>query len=426
MTRRWSIFLVTSSLFFLSQFYRTSNAVIAPQLIQDLDLDTEGLGLMSASFFYGFALTQIPLSVLLDKIGARRMMTALSLVGILGAVIFSRAESLSLAVLARILLGVGMACNLMGTLKLLTDWFEPLAFGTLSGLVFSIGTMGNMVATTPLVILAEKFGWRLSFQLIAGLHLLLTLAFYVVAHDRPQRQTGNQVAFETTLSFHEALGHMRLLLKQKDYWIISFGTFARYGIFAAIQALWAGPFLMEVMGYSAIKTGNLIFLLNVGLTLGGPFWGALSDRLFKTRKWVIISGLIILALITLALAVISADTALIVSALLFFGFGLAGAVGILMYPHIRDLMPIEMAGAAMTGINFFTMMGSAVFMQGLGSLMQYIYPHTSRGPAAFQTAFLLCAGWLLLVSVLYLFTKDKKLVEIRCSGENICQLTKSR
>ena len=84
---------------------------------------------------------------------------------------------------------------------------------------------------------------------------------------------------------------MVTLFTQKDFWIISFATFARYGIFAAFQALWAGPYLMEVMGYSALTAGNLIFLLNVGMILGAPCWGMVSDRLFNTRKWIIVGRL---------------------------------------------------------------------------------------------------------------------------------------
>jgi nitrate/nitrite transporter NarK len=255
MSRRWSIFIITSAHFFLSQFYRTSNAVIAPQ---------ESLGLMSASFFYAFALTQIPLSLLLDKIGARRMMTGLSLLGIFGALIFSWADSMSIGITGRILLGVGMACNLMGTLKLISDWFSPLTFATLSGLVFSIGTLGNMIATTPLVLLTEQFGWRQSFHLIAGVNLILTLTLYIIVRDKPQEQ------FESANSnpppgFQQAFANLKHLFKQKDYWIISLSTFVRYGVFAAFQALWAGPYLIEVMGYSARNTGNLIFLMNIGL-----------------------------------------------------------------------------------------------------------------------------------------------------------------
>ena len=167
MSRRWLIFAIASSLFFLSQFYRVSNAVIAPLLIQDLSLDTKSIGLMSASFFYAFAITQVPISLLLDKLGPRHMMTGLSLIGVTGAIIFSLADSLTIGVMGRAMLGVGMACNLMGPYKLLTLWFNPRSFATLAGILVAIGSIGNMVATTPLVILVEQVGWRTGFQLIA-------------------------------------------------------------------------------------------------------------------------------------------------------------------------------------------------------------------------------------------------------------------
>ncbi|UCG06599.1 MAG: MFS transporter [Desulfobacterales bacterium] len=406
MSRRWSIFIITSAHFFLSQFYRTSNAVIAPQLVLDLSLDTEALGLMSASFFYAFALTQIPLTLFLDKVGARRVMTVLSLVGILGAFVFSWADSLSLGLVGRILLGVGMACNLMGTLKLVSDWFAPLIFATLSGVVFSIGTLGNIVATTPLVLLVEKVGWQRSFQFIAGINIVLTCVLYLIVRDKPEEITSGTAASMGVTSFHQALANLKLLLRQKDYWIISLSTFVRYGVFAAFQALWAGPYLIEVMGYSAVNAGNLIFLMNIGLLVGGPFWGVVSDRLFRNRKWLIITSLIVLSVITFAFSTILPTTRLMVSALLFFGFGFFTGAGLLMIPHIKDLMPNHMAGAAMTGINFFTMIGPAVFLHGLGILMQALYPHASRGPEAFNAAFLLSVSCLVGVAVLYLFTRD--------------------
>ncbi len=406
MSRRWSIFAITSAHFFLSQFYRTSNAVIAPQLIQDLALDTEALGFMSASFFYAFACTQIPLSLLLDRIGARVMMTVLSLVGILGAFVFSWADSLGLGLIGRILLGIGMACSLMGTLKLVADWFTPRTFATLSGVVFSIGTLGNIIATTPLVLLVEQVGWRHSFQLIAGLNLLLTVMLYFIVRDKPDDPESHSSDNADTDSFNSAVANMKLLFQRKDYWIISLSTFVRYGVFAAFQALWAGPYLIEVMGYSAVDAGNLILLMNIGLLTGGPLWGVVSDRLFYTRKWIIVISLIILTAITFAFSTVPPGTKFIMLAILFFGFGFLSGGGLLMYPHIKELMPSEMAGAAMTGINFFTMIGPAVFLQGLGILMQALYPNASRGLEAFNAAFLLCVACMIGVAVLYVFTKD--------------------
>ncbi|HEA69219.1 MAG TPA: MFS transporter [Desulfobacterales bacterium] len=408
MSRRWAIFVIASGNFFLSQFYRVSNAVISPQLLRDLSLDTAGLGLLSASFFYGFAITQIPISIFLDRIGPRRMMAALSLIGIIGALIFSWADTLSLGIVGRALLGIGMACNLMGTLKLLTLWFGAPSFATLSGVVFSIGTLGNMVATTPLVMMVEKMGWRATFQLIAAVNLLMVLIFYIVVRDEPKEGSFGRSAAETGLVPRQALSDLMLLLRQKDYWIISFGTFVSYGIFVAFQALWAGPYLMEAMGLSARNAGHIIFLMNLGLILGGGIWGALSDKVMKTRKWPVSGGHIILGFITMIVAVLPPGIGTPLLASLFFGFGFFRMTGVLMYTQIKELMPIEMAGTAMTGINFFTMIGSAVFLQGLGSLMQYLYPETSRGPEAFRVAFFLCAICLVVLSFLYLFTQDTK------------------
>jgi MFS family permease len=106
----------------------------------------------------------------------------------------------------------------------------------------------------------------------------------------------------------------------------------------------------------------------------------MSDRLIKTRKWFIVISLIFLIAITFAFSTIPPGTALALLAILFFGFGLFTGGGNLIYPHIKELMPQDMAGAAMTGINFFTMIGPAVFLQGLGSMMQTLYPHASRIP----------------------------------------------
>ena len=407
MSRRWLIFSISSSLFFISQFYRVSNAVIAPMLIRDLSLDTEGLGLISASFFYAFALTQIPISLFLDKIGPRILMTALSAIGILGALVFSWADSLALAVTGRVLLGAGMACNLMGTFKLLTLWFSPRKFATLMGVVAAIGTVGNMVATTPLVVLVENVGWRAGFQLITAINLFLTLVFYVVVCDPPAESPSNIDGGSST-SMHAVLANIQLLFKRIDYWIISFSTLVRYGVLAAFQALWAGPFLIEVMGYSAITTGNLILLLNVGMILGAPCLGTLSDRLFRTRKGVVIAGLIGMTLTIIILTVIPAGTQPTVLSLIFFCFGFFNASGLLMYPHIKEMMPLEMAGVTMTGVNFFNMIGPAVFLQGLGSLMQALYPDASRGPEAFKAAFILCSVCLVIATTLYFFTAEKR------------------
>ncbi len=401
--RRWAIFSIATLLFVLSQFYRASIAVITPQLMADLALDAGGLSLATSMFFYAFALVQIPIGLSLDRIGARITMFGLSLVGVAGALLFAAANSLEQLILARILMGVGMACNLMGTFKLLTLWFGPARFATLTGLVFSIGTVGSIVATTPLVLLVQLMGWRSSFLVFAAVNLVLAVTFFIVVRDRPPGVGPVNQASESLRTVARGLFQ---LLRLRDYWIISLGTFCHYGIFAAIQTLWAGPYLMRVMGLPAVTTGNVIFLLNLGFILGGPAFGALSDRWLRSRKKVVVCGIAVSALVLTAMAKLPGTTSALLLAGFFFAFGLSRSAGSVMYAHIKERMPLELAGTAMTGINFFTMIGAAAFLHGTGALMQHLYGASALTAPAFETVYLLCAALLAVMALLYLWTKD--------------------
>jgi sugar phosphate permease len=396
MSRAWAVFILASLAFFLSQFYRAANAVISPELLVDLSLDTEGLGLLSASFFYAFAVTQIPITLLLDRVGPRKMMSTLMLVGIAGAIVFSTAKGLNGGIVGRVLMGAGMACNLMGTLKLLTLWFSPLRFATLSGVVFAIGSLGNMAATSPFVLMAGWVGWRLSFQAVAALNLLIVMVFFRIVRETPSSSSPGDGGI---------FWDLRLLLRKKDFWIISGAIMVSYGFFAAFQTLWAGPFLIEAMGMSPLHAGHLIFLMNLASIPGGPVWGYLSDRL-KTRKWIVFGGQGMIAVIALIMIGVSSGTRVWLLVVLFLGFGFFRVTGSLMYTQIKEGMPVRMAGTAMAGINFFTMLGPAVFLHGLGKVMQTVYPDASRSTEAFHLAFFLCALSVGAITLLYAFTRE--------------------
>jgi len=404
--KRWLIFILACLLFVLSQFYRASVAVISPDLIQEMAIDTRQLSLISAVFFYAFAITQIPITMYLDGIGPRISMTVLSLIGVIGAIVFAVGHSVPVLVTGRVLMGIGMACNLMGTLKIITLWFTPRHFATLSALVISTGTVGNLFAATPLVLMAQSVGWRNSFLVIGAINLFLAFLFYIIAWDRPRELIVHDVPRAASMQLREIARSLHHLVKEKDYWIISLGTFCRYGIFAAVQSLWAGPFLIHTIGVSAVSAGNLLVLMSIGVVIGSPLSGWLSDTVLRNRKGVIVSGLIAMGVILIILTRLSSGIGMTVLGILFFAFGFSASAGTIMYAHIKERMPSESAGAAMTGINFFTMIGGAVFLQGLGSMMQYLYPEDSLGNAAFIVAFLFCAVCLGVTAVIYLFTVE--------------------
>lgn len=412
-SRRWLILIVAGILFILSQFYRSSVAVIAPNLIQDLGLDAWELSTVSASFFYAFALMQIPVGIFLDSIGPRITMTLLTFIAAAGALLFSMGESYYSLSIGRVLLGIGMACNFMGTLKLITIWFKPKLFATLSAVIVSASTAGNIAAATPLVIMVQALGWRNSFMTMAGLTCFMAAIFFLLVSDRPDtRIISGQQSFSPP-KVKDTLKRARTLFSRRDFWIISFSTFCRYGIYASVQALWAGPYLMKVIGLSAITTGNILLLMSLGMIIGSPLSGHLSDSIFKSRKKVIISGICGMALILWIIVFLPGGSGKVTLSVLFFCFGLFSSSGQVMYAHIKEQVPLENAGMAMTAINFFTMAGVAVFLQGLGSLMNSLYPGISLGAQAFRGAFIFCSICLTVIGIIYTLTSETLTLEKR-------------
>jgi len=405
-SRRWLVFIFAGVLFVLSQFYRSSVAVISPDLIQDLNLDAWELSTISASFFYAFALMQIPVGIFLDSIGPRITMSVLTLVGVIGALVYSMGESYLSLTVGRMLLGIGMACNFMGGLKLITIWFDQKLFATLSALIVSIGTAGNIAAATPLVLMVQLFGWRHSFVAMSGGTFLIIILFFFMVSDTPGAQKTKRSKKISPPKIKDTLKKAQILFLQRDFWIISFSTFCRYGIYASVQALWAGPYLIKVVGLSPVTAGNILLLMSLGLIIGCPVSGYLSDRLFVSRKKVIIPGICGMAGVLWLLIFLSAQIGATTLSILFFGFGLFSGSGQIMYAHIKEQVPHENAGMAMTAINFFTMAGVAVFLQGMGSIMKYLYPGASLGAAAFKSAFIFCAVCLTFISGLYILTKE--------------------
>ena len=224
--RLLSIFSILSALYVFSMFYRVSDAVIAPNLIQDLSLNAETLGLLGGAFFYSFALLQIPMGPMLDRFGPRIVITFLSLAGALGAFLFGFGNSFVSVLIGRILLGVGMSCVLMGAMKVFVLRFPLEKFATLVGIFISVGTLGIIFATTPLAFLASTIGWRITFILSGGITVLLvSLVFWVLGGEKKkEKQHG-----PSSLPIPEIglIQSMRLVLGTLSFWQTSVIAFFR-------------------------------------------------------------------------------------------------------------------------------------------------------------------------------------------------------
>lgn len=401
---RWVVLATSTSLFVCSQFYRVANAVVAPHLERELGLSSEALGSLSAAFFYAFAATQVPLALVLDRLGARACMAALSLVGAAGAVVFATAGSRAGATAGEVLLGLGMAGNLIGSMKLVAHWFPAREFATVAGVIGAVGALGNVLATTPLALLVAAIGWRSAFLAFAATTAALALLFLALVRERPR---GAAAAAAAAAGETRSLGgDVRRLLSTRDYWLFSLAAFCRYGSFVAVQALWAGPFLVEIAGLSPVRAANLILLLNLAFVVGAPLGGWLSDRLLASRKKLVLASLAGTAALELALGLASASPGAGLLAVLLAALGLVSAFGQVLWAHVKEVTPPRMAGMAMSGVNFFNILGAAAFLHGTGWVLERWSGGGPRTAEGYRAAFVAAAAAVALALALYALTRD--------------------
>ncbi len=403
--RLFLIFFTLSVLYIFSMFYRGSSAVIAPDLVRDLGLDAESLGILGGAFFYSFALLQIPMGPMLDRIGPRSVIAFFSLIGGLGALLFASGGSFITAFFGRILIGMGMACMLMGAMKVFILNFSPDRFATLVGFYYSIGTVGNVLSGSPLAYLASNFGWRRSFYFAGGITILLGFLVYWALGGEKKKES-HIASSEQAIGL---LSSVRLVLGSLAFWQIAVVTFFRHGTFISLQGLWLGPYLIDIKGYSPVQAGNMLVIMAIGIIVGSPVGGRLSDRTLKSPKAVSMAGFG-LFLITLFLLIwVSKTRNPYWYGSLLFSMGFSAALAMMLFTHAKELFPLTISATVLAGVNFFSMAGGALVMTALGKVIEY-FPRTNHTyPAeAYHFAFLICFLVMAASTIFYAFSPSKK------------------
>jgi predicted MFS family arabinose efflux permease len=268
--------------------------------------------------------------------------------------------------------------------------------------------MGNLLAATPLALLSLWIGWRESFLLFAGLDAAIVGTFILVTRDHPG---GLQPAVTKSLPI---AGHLWHLLTMYAYWAISVSNFVRYGYFAALQSLWVAPFLIYGIGLGEIDAGNALFSLGLGYMVALPLCGTLSDRVFRSRKWVVLSTMLVCSALIFSLSWWTPGVAMWFVLFIFFCLGFTAAPGQITYAHIKELLPQSMIAQAMTAVNLFTVLGAGVMTHLLGMVVG-AEPSGLVGTAPFLWIWYVGALGLGLSCLLYGFVPDSQALKIKGS-----------
>ncbi len=370
---RWLIFWILAFCYVLVYFHRLCPAVVAVDMMQDLEAGGALVGLLSSAYFYPYAIMQLPAGLLSDSWGPRRSVTLFFALAFLGSLLQGLAPSAFWAVVGRMLVGFGVSMLFVPTMKILAVWFRVSEFATMAAILMVMGGVGSLSAATPLALLSNWIGWRSSFVVVGVFTLIMAALVWIFVRDRPS-DFGWPSITEARGPAAPAIGlmeGMKKVLSHPPFWPLAIWFFFDFAVFFSFGGLWGGPYLMHLYGLSKAEAGQILSMMAVGMILGSPLLSFLSDRVFRGRKPVLLLSSVIVSALTALLAFRTADLSIPVLYIVCLLLGIfSSAIVVIGITTAKELFPLQIAGTSTGLVNLFPFAGGAVFQPLLGYLLE--------------------------------------------------------
>jgi MFS family permease len=389
------VFVPFAAGFFLSILLRYVNAVIARDLSAEFALSAADLGLLTSVYFLVFAAFQVPLGVLLDRFGPRRVLAALLVFAAAGALLFGLAEGVGTLALGRALLGLGVSGCLMGSIKAFTLWFPLSRLATLNGWILAVGALGAMSATAPVEALASASGWRAVFYALAASCAAVSALIYFVVPERSLPGAG-----ETWARQFAEIGS---ILRSVYFWRMALPLVLVHGAYQALQGLWLAPWLADVAGRPRAEVAQILLAGALAYGVGSVVFGTIADRT-AGRLAAYKTGVALALAAYIAIAAGAGEAAL--ALVMLYGFGACAAA--LPYAILARHFPAALTGRVITATNIFMFLASFSFQWAIGALLRLWPAAEGRYPLEGYAVAFGVVGALQLAALLWLLPAKER------------------
>ena len=394
-SQKLCVFLPFALGYFLSYLFRVVNAVIAPDLTADLALNPAQLGMLTSAYFITFAAFQLPLGVLLDRYGPRRIEAFLLFFAGLGAFVFARSESLAGLVIGRALIGFGVSSCLMAAFKAFVLWFPQNQWPRINGIQMAAGGLGALTATAPVEAMLGITDWRGVFTILAGITVVVALIVFWVVPEKSQDQES---------SLKDQVQGVIEVFSSPEFWRIAPLTTASQAAFLSLQGLWSGPWLRDVAHLDRAAVARVLLWVAVAMIIGFISLGTLAERLSRRGIGPVITSVVGMTLcMTIQLLLIFEIRSWALPLWILFGF--FGTTGIIAYAGLSQSFPQHLTGRVTTGVNLMVFLGAFAGQWAIGAIIN-LWPVAADGgyaPAGYQAGFALVFGLQFISLIWFIF-----------------------
>jgi MFS family permease len=395
-------------------FQRVTPAALAQELAMELAPTATALGWLSATYFYCYAVMQLPAGLLADRFGPRRLFIAATAAAVAGTLLFAWAETFTAAAVGRGIIGAAAAVGWIGMLKLAAHWFSPQKFASISGLSLTVGTVGAVLAGFPLRLLSDEYGWRNVIAGSAGFAAFVLLGMLFILRDDPAERGYRSWApapqTDDALANSSIWDSLRILPK-KDLALLCLGQTAVTGSVVMMAGLWGVPFLTTLFEISSRTAVTLTSLIPVGFAAGSLVFGPWSDRIGRRKQPLIVGTLGVFVGFVLLASGITLSSLWATAALLSM-IGISSGSMVVAFAYGKDLVGGRRTATITALVNLSVTLGSLGLQPLFGFILDWrwdgqLVNGVRRYDAnAFQWGFAATALWLGLTTIAQWKTRD--------------------
>lgn len=419
----WIIWGLGCLFYFYEFFLQVSPSVMVPELMRDFSVTATQLGILGSIYFYSYVIMQVPVGLLLDRFGPRKLLTLASIVCATGSFLFGMTHHFFVAEVARFMIGFGSAFALVGCFKIAADWFPSNRFALLTGLVITLGMSGAIVGESPLALLLTKMDWRDSMILFGFIGIIIAFLILGVMREHPHDQSESQAASPTKkpslvsaikdfvssivvgflvffiavciaigalfgqskkvqnlllnmthamgLTMQPILENFLKIISKKQIWLGALYGGLVYTTTPAFTGLWGVSFLTLKYGIGRPEAAAMISIIFVGWLIGSPLWGWVSDHLRRRLPTMIIAA--VGGLVSILLVLYAPEVPIWLMNILLFAFGLFSSGFLPVFSLVRELSPKRSSGTAVAFTNMLNMLGVPITHIAIGFLLDFAW-----------------------------------------------------
>lgn len=364
--------------------------------MEEFNINSTDFGLIISMYMITYTVMQIPAGVLIDRWGARKIITSAAIACGIGCMLFSKADSTLLLLVGRALIGFGASFSLVTCSKLAATWFNPNRFAFLFGFMVTIAFLGGMFGINLSTLVMNFYGWRNGMDVAGIACLVMAATMWFIVRDAPANI--DQAPAQENASIKVVMKQLVLVMKDIQPWMSSIYAGLMF-VPTTILAFWGTAYLSETNNLSLELSGGLTSSIFVGWIVGSPVYGYLSDKLGKRKLFMGLSA--VTTLLSSTFLIYSSGHSYMTIAILMFLVGFCSSGFAIAFTALKENYSVSLVGAAIGFMNTINTLFEALSVILVGKLIDIQFGSTLSENYQYALMFIPVSTILALVTLAF-------------------------